>query len=312
MLTIAIPTYNDYQTLSVQLNRILIQIEGLPIKVKIFDNNPLSSFDLSQIRSDQLIYIKQPKNIGPDWNIYTCFVNCETKYLWILSTNDLVKTNCLTKIIEVLKNNPETAFFHLGQTKKFKGYSLEDLLLNISYQDAFTISRCIYNMYVFRESLISYPRFIQTMQAQYLMVIELFSRSQTMSFIKLTYEPIENYRISGWSKRKFILATFLAANILKKELKNHKKLLVNTIDQIQEMLIWQILISRSFQNLGRFKFIFLTMKILFMNPDFRNNFTLIRKYSKSLVWEFFKKGFSKEKWRDNYQNQQNPFKIEYD
>ena len=97
ILTICIPTYNRPQALNDQLQVLLPQLNN-EVKLIVRDNN--SNYDIKklfpELNYDKFEYIRNDFNIGADANIARCMENCNTKWLWILGDDDLIKNNAST------------------------------------------------------------------------------------------------------------------------------------------------------------------------------------------------------------------------
>ena len=83
----------------------------------------------------EIEYFRNPYNLGADWNIFSCMLNCNTEYLWILSTNDLIKSDSVIGIlneINVAKKN-ECCFVHMGQSEQFYTIGINEFVDKIVY-----------------------------------------------------------------------------------------------------------------------------------------------------------------------------------
>jgi glycosyltransferase involved in cell wall biosynthesis len=100
ILTIGIPTYNRKSQLLNTLNNIFKNDLTNVEEILIIDNNSdydlnsvVSSFDKKKIR-----IIKNNHNIGQAVNISLPFLHCKTKWLWLLSDDDLVIDSAISNI----------------------------------------------------------------------------------------------------------------------------------------------------------------------------------------------------------------------
>jgi glycosyltransferase involved in cell wall biosynthesis len=110
ILTIAIPTYNRAKYLKRCLFYITkqININDNAIELVVSDNN--SNDETNQVvkyfieLGYNIKYIKSNDNLGPDINIDKCYEIAMGKYVLALGDDDIIITNSLFKILEILKN----------------------------------------------------------------------------------------------------------------------------------------------------------------------------------------------------------------
>jgi hypothetical protein len=267
MLTIAIPTFNDYQSLEIQLERLSNQTKGLPVEIKIFDNNGFTNFNYGKYQFDNFSLFRQSKNIGGDLNIYSCFINCNTDYLWVLSTNDIIKEDCVENVLKLIDLNSELLYFNLGQKENLINDDIVIITEKLNYIDAFTISRCVYNLKMLRPFLKNYLGYIHTNQAQILIIIEYLSINNNSNIGLFNYDPIFYYKPAAWNKKLFISNSFKAVSHLKRMLILEKKALNNLLKQIKQMLKWQLFAARSYQRLSFFSYLILYIRIGFIGQN---------------------------------------------
>jgi hypothetical protein len=214
ILTIAIPVYNDNDLLINQLSRIKKQLQG-NIKISIYDNMSIPS-----VRS--IVKEKYPDyqnwldikenvlNIGADANILRCFVECETKWLWVLSVNDFIDDNAIINIFKQIYLYEEAVLINfIDSDKSIKTIGFKDFCENApSYGRAFFISACIYNNAELRKELIYYYSYLSSNNGQLLLVLKYLENYGGMcvfSNIKiLSYETP-----ATWSKNSFISRSLL-------------------------------------------------------------------------------------------------------
>ncbi|XHR28014.1 MAG: glycosyltransferase family 2 protein [Chthoniobacteraceae bacterium] len=103
LLTIAIPTYNRAAKLKVQIERLLPQI-GPEIRLCIYDN---ASPDGTQEIVEPYIslgvsYFRAATNCGAGRNIFRCFEECQTEWLWVLSDDDPISSTAISDLLSLL------------------------------------------------------------------------------------------------------------------------------------------------------------------------------------------------------------------
>lgn len=105
-LTIIIPTYNRIKELKSTLEKLIPQLKNE--KVVVIDN--CSSYDifaelelLIRKSENKISIIRNEINIGLSGNFLKAFEICKTKYLWILSDDDIPKENSISQIYSTLE-----------------------------------------------------------------------------------------------------------------------------------------------------------------------------------------------------------------
>jgi hypothetical protein len=268
-LTITIPVFNDKTHLFEQLAVLYPQICLNGVQLKILDNDPFSRFsilELSQVYPN-IQYFCHPKNVGADMNILASILSCQTKWVWVLSVNDLVKHDCVNKILDLLqlKEDVNPFFFNLGQPVSGTYSGLDDFVSLTSYEDSFAISRCLYNCEKIKDILPEYSRVVETNQGQVFMLFSFLKSNKESTFILSEYDPIQKYLPSQWSKKQFIKGTFVILSHYKILFGNEKEVYKLVKEKLQQMLYFQLFVARSYQKLGIVFFIHYFLKIVFLN-----------------------------------------------
>ncbi|MDA7765532.1 glycosyltransferase [Flavobacteriaceae bacterium] len=121
LLTIYIPSYNRYDQLIQQLDQIYSSSIIDFLKIIVSDN---SSDDLRYIDLDKrynyenFIYKRNLFNVGGDANIVNGFLNLGSKYIWILSDDDLLKPNSIDRIFKTLNEDDLDLLYFLHDNNK--------------------------------------------------------------------------------------------------------------------------------------------------------------------------------------------------
>lgn len=93
LLTIAIPTYNGANTISNMLEILLPQCDER-VEILISDNastdNTKLIIDKYIEKYENIIYVRNAKNIGPDSNYLQCMEMSKGKYTLLLSDDDIL------------------------------------------------------------------------------------------------------------------------------------------------------------------------------------------------------------------------------
>lgn len=126
ILTIAIPTYNGSKTIRNMLDILLPQVTE-DVELIVSDN--CSTDSTPQIIADykkkySIRYIRNESNIGPDANYLQCMRLARGKFTYLLSDDDIVVENGLSKILRFLYDNPDVKLVYLdsvGFKSVYKG-----------------------------------------------------------------------------------------------------------------------------------------------------------------------------------------------
>lgn len=109
LLTIYIPTYNRGNSLLKQLNAINNSVDKSKVFVMVNDN---CSTDISYVDVEKYClqneynYNKNHFNIGADANIFNGFMKFyQSDYIWILSDDDILTEDAVSKVITILEND---------------------------------------------------------------------------------------------------------------------------------------------------------------------------------------------------------------
>ena len=121
LLSIYIPSYNRYDLLIQQLDEIYSSyiIDDLNIIVSDNSSNDLRYIDLDKrYNFENFIYQRNFFNIGADANIVNGFLNLDSKYIWILSDDDLLKPKSVDKIYKILSEYDLELLYFLHDKNK--------------------------------------------------------------------------------------------------------------------------------------------------------------------------------------------------
>ena len=117
LLTIAIPTYNGAKTIANMLEILLPQCDER-VEVLISDN---ASTDNTKLIIDKYIekyenirYVRNVKNIGPDSNYLQCMKISKGKYTLLLSDDDILIEEKLCIILDFLQSNKDMSLVYLN------------------------------------------------------------------------------------------------------------------------------------------------------------------------------------------------------
>lgn len=106
-LSIGIPTYNRKKQLKKQLESLLAQDLSKVEEIIVLDNN--SNYNIKKLidslNSNKIKLIINPINQGMSINVLNPFLYCKTKWLWLLSDDDLTLKSSISNILEGIRNS---------------------------------------------------------------------------------------------------------------------------------------------------------------------------------------------------------------
>ena len=272
ILTIAIPTYNRAAKLAAQLERLLPQLTP-EVRLCVYDN---ASPDETQAVVAKFLpavsYFRAATNCGGGRNIFRCFEECDTKWLWVLSDDDSVSATAVSDLLAVLKNQ-DCDFIHFSsfayKSKFDKDVVVSDVELFLSHTTfpaLLWISAGVYHVPSFRPMFCLYNQSISTWAPHLIMVLSLLeSRGGRVLLSKqeLLVCPQEPLTVSSWSAVDCILRISQAPEYLSRT--DNQKLLASLIllewyntqilfglretAQIENIKKWQRICGQSHANL---------------------------------------------------------------
>lgn len=257
ILTIAVPTFNHHFELRKQLDILCPQISD-EVELYIFDNNstPPITYDLFK---DTVNIIYNSENIGADANIFKCFKHCKTKWLWVLSDNDFIKSNAVQIVLSEIKSNNQAIFINFENTVNTVTNNLSDFFKTANYINSFTISNSIFNIHELESSFSIYEGCINTHQAQLLFLIKhLENQKKTCIFSSMNI--IDNSKLAQWSKYAFIIDSLNIYSYIESE---NLSLFRRTLGkQVIRMQLFLLIESFTIDGLTRKNYILTFIKII--------------------------------------------------
>ena len=121
LLTIYIPSYNRYDLLIQQLDEIYSSsiIDDLNIIVSDNNSNDLRYIDIvTRYNHVNFKCNRNLFNVGADANIVNGFLNLDSKFIWILSDDDLLKPNSIDRIFKILNEDDLDLLYFLHDNNK--------------------------------------------------------------------------------------------------------------------------------------------------------------------------------------------------
>lgn len=137
-LSIIIPTYNREKKLCRLLDSIFREDISLITEIVIVDNN--SDYDITKTLNSyskgKIRIVRNPFNVGMASNIMSTFGHCKTKWMWLISDDDLVLPNSILNVVNRIKQNQDVSYLKfstegtgkLGLERNFTANNLEELI----------------------------------------------------------------------------------------------------------------------------------------------------------------------------------------
>lgn len=197
ILTIAIPTYNRAAKLEAQLERLLPQLRP-EVCVRVFDNaSPDHTREVVAKYLDRGVgYFRAVTNCGAGRNIFRCFEECQTEWLWVLSDDDLARPTAVADLFNLLSS--ETAdFVHTYSwispyTSDLQVTNLQELFKYSNFSSLMWLTAGLYRTRAFQPWFRVYNEGLSTWAPHLLMVLSLLATEKSrahLSPVNLTTPP---------------------------------------------------------------------------------------------------------------------------
>ena len=212
ILTIAIPTYNRAAKLQAQLERLLPQL-GPEVRICVYDN--ASPDDTREVvaKYPGVSYFRAATNCGAGRNIFRCFEECQTEWLWVLSDDDLATTSAVADLLAVLRHE-SCDFVHTYSWQS--PYScdtvvtdLPSLFQNSNLSSLWWLTSGIYRMSSFRPLFRLYNEGISTWGPHLVMVLALLESRGGKAHLTPVSLTIPTTTPIAWSTLDFLLRSSL-------------------------------------------------------------------------------------------------------
>lgn len=281
ILTIAIPTFNHHELLKKQLVNLLPQIKDNTI-IYVIDNcsyPPIKEYlEESGINLKSIKIIRNSSNIGGDANILKCFEIATTKWVWILSDNDIVNSTALCRIFESL--NDEYCFINFGYKKSNVLMNYYEFCTKASYVNSFAISNCLYNKHKLANHIKYFKESIKTHQGQLIFLLKYFEDHENSKSLICNKTIFESLLSPQWPKLLFLIDAINLYNYLNPQ----KQLIIrhsNFGHQIISMHMILLSLSRAYEYLSisdTIKYFFIVAR----SASFKQKISI--KYIKAIVY----------------------------
>jgi glycosyltransferase involved in cell wall biosynthesis len=210
ILTIAIPTYNGHYYLLKQILNINQQLNE-HIDFYVIDNcsePPVQEYlEIQGLTTKGIKILRNKINIGVDANILKCIELCDTKWIWVLSDNDLIKKNAIDTALKEINLHHDSIYINFGNRYNIVTDNYVSFCKYLNYSNSFTISNCLYNIFKLKECIAHYKEHIDTHQAQILYVLK-YLEEHRKTICVLSDKQIINWSLEPkWRSIEFVLDT---------------------------------------------------------------------------------------------------------
>jgi glycosyltransferase involved in cell wall biosynthesis len=202
ILTIAIPTYNRAARLQAQLERLLPQL-GPEVRLCVYDNASPDHTREVVAKFPGVSYFRAVTNCGAGRNIFRCFEECRTEWLWVLSDDDLAKPTAVADLLNLLRS--ETAdFIHanswLSQYKQdILVTNLSDLFQHSNFSSLMWLTAGVYRVPAFHPWFQVYNEGLSTWAPHTLMVLSLLATGKSQAHLSPLELTVPTTTPISWS-----------------------------------------------------------------------------------------------------------------
>jgi hypothetical protein len=212
ILTIAIPTYNHAAKLAAQLERLVPQLTP-EVRLCVYDNASPDNTREVVAKFPGVSYFCAVTNCGAGRNIFRCFEECRTEWVWVLSDDDLVTISAVADLLAVLQGE-SADFVHTNSwaapyVQDTVVSDLPSLLQHSNVSGLWWLTAGVYRTGSFRPLFRLYNESLSTWGPHLVMVLSLLeSRGGKihLSPLKLT---IPTTSPIAWSTVDFLLRSSL-------------------------------------------------------------------------------------------------------
>lgn len=143
LLTIGIPTYNRSNYLKSCLDHICSQLTDevqVIVRDNCSNNYDFDTFIEPYVTQFGVKPVKNNINVGGDANVAKIFETCDTKWLWVIGDDDYISEGVVSKVLSVLKNNPEAIYIKFNSVYQGESFGLDGFAKAMTPETAFAYS----------------------------------------------------------------------------------------------------------------------------------------------------------------------------
>ena len=156
ILTIAIPTYNRFETVCANITRLVPQLTP-DVCVLVIDNastdatRDITAWLAANHPDATIRVVRNVANVGAGANVTRCFELAETPWVWTLMDDDPVHTDAVAGILDVIERSPTATAINMQSTaipetkrrpadQEIHCSSVADLAQNLDYMPNLLLS----------------------------------------------------------------------------------------------------------------------------------------------------------------------------
>jgi hypothetical protein len=219
ILTIAIPTYGRATTLQAQLERLVPQLTP-EVRLCVYDNaSPDNTQEVvAKFLPQGVTCFRAMTNCGGGRNIFRCFEECSTDWLWVLCDDDLATTSAVADLLAVLRHE-SASFIHTCSW--ISPYSRNAMVTDLptffqqsNLSSLWWVTSGIYQMNSFRPLLRLYAEAMSTWGPHLVMVLSLLESRSGKVLLTPVRLTIPTTTPIAWSTSDFLLRSSLVPEFL--------------------------------------------------------------------------------------------------
>ncbi len=209
-LSIAIPTWNRYQSLTSALNYLLPQLNNFSKEIEIIISDNGSDDDtakvvamfINQYPELKIIANKNSTNLGFYGNLMKCRELSSGKYLWVLSDDDYVVEGLIAEVVKNISSAKELAVIYLKNNllrKDLRSYNLnrDQLLIQEGFKIGLISSVLFLNSKEHDEYI--YQQYLNNAFLGFIFLLNAFNFSNEVIVIEGNCLKAANARPKGYN-----------------------------------------------------------------------------------------------------------------
>ncbi|HEY4415411.1 MAG TPA: glycosyltransferase family 2 protein [Verrucomicrobiae bacterium] len=230
ILTIAIPTYNRAAKLQAQLERLAPQLTT-EVRLCVFDNASPDKTGEVVAQYPAAVYFRAPANGGPGRNIFRCFEEAATDWVWVLSDDDLVTPTAVMDLLAVLRSATVDFVHTYSWTCPYSQAEvvadLPSFLQRSNLSSLWWLTSGIYRMNSFRSRFRLYAEAMSTWGPHLVMTLSLLESGSGKILLSPVRLTLPTTSPISWSTLGFLLRSSLVPEFLSRP--EHQQLVADRL-----------------------------------------------------------------------------------